>query len=96
MFYLTTHSTRFIYSYMASNIWYNTTTQIVREETHCRHYMGYLFRLVAMVLLYAPPHRQDSTYHGLYYTSRGALAGTIYLNECTMRDRSDDPSPMSG
>ena len=29
-----------------------------------------------MVLLYAPSHRQDSTYHGLCYTSRGALAGT--------------------
>ena len=28
------------------------------------------------VLLYAPSHRQDSTYHGLCYTSRGALAGT--------------------
>ena len=26
--------------------------------------------------LYAPSHRQDSTYHGLCYTSRGALAGT--------------------
>ena len=23
-----------------------------------------------------PPHRQDSIYHGLCYTSRGALAGT--------------------
>ena len=28
------------------------------------------------LLLYAPSHRQDSTYHGLCYTSRGALAGT--------------------
>ena len=28
------------------------------------------------VLLYASSHRQDSTYHGLCYTSRGALAGT--------------------
>ena len=27
------------------------------------------------VLLYAPSHRHDSTYHGLCYTSRGALAG---------------------
>ena len=27
-------------------------------------------------LLYASSHRQDSTYHGLCYTSRGALAGT--------------------
>ena len=25
---------------------------------------------------YAPSHRQDNTYHGLCYTSRGALAGT--------------------
>ena len=34
-------------------------------------------RLTARVLLYAPPHRQDSTYHSLCYTySRGAQAGT--------------------
>ena len=33
--------------------------------------MGYSFLLTARVLLYAPPHRQDSTYHGLCYTSRG-------------------------
>ena len=39
--------------------------------------MGYSFRLAARVLLYAPSHRQDSTYHGLCYTSREALAGTI-------------------
>ena len=30
----------------------------------------------ARVLLYAPSHRQYSTYHGLCYISRGALAGT--------------------
>ena len=46
----------------------------VREETHC-HHMGYVFRLAARVLLYAPSHRQDSTYHCLCYTSRRALAG---------------------
>ena len=40
------------------------------------HHMGYSFRLTARVLLYAPSHRWDSTYHGLCYTSRGALAGT--------------------
>ena len=28
--------------------------------------------------LYAPSHRHDSTSHGLYYTSCGALARTIY------------------
>ena len=31
--------------------------------------------LPVRVLLYAPSHRQDNTYHGLCYTSRGALAG---------------------
>ena len=74
MFYLTTHSTHFIYGYMASDIWLRTIL-IVRKETRCRH-IGYSFRLTARVLLYAPSHRQDSTYHGLWYTSRGALAGT--------------------
>ena len=38
--------------------------------------MGYSFRVVARVLLYASSHRQDDKYHGLCYTSRGALAGT--------------------
>ena len=59
---------------MASDIWLRTIL-IVRKETRCRH-IGCSFRLTAMVLLYAPSHRQDSTYHGLCYTSRGALAGT--------------------
>ena len=51
------------------------TIQIAREETRCR-LIGYSFRLTARVLLYAPSHRQDNTYHGLCYSSRGALAGT--------------------
>ena len=74
MFYLKTHSTHFIYGYMASDIWLRTIL-IVRKETRCRH-IGYDYRLTARVLLYAPSHRQDNTYHGLCYTSRGALAGT--------------------
>ena len=74
MFYLTTHSTHFIYSYMASDIWLRTIL-IVRKETRC-HHIGYSFRLTARVLLYAPSHRQDSTYHDLCYTSHEALAGT--------------------
>ena len=74
MFYLTTHSTHFIYGYMASDIWLRTIL-IVRKETRCRH-IGYSYRLTARVLLYAPSHRQDNTYHGLCCTSRGALAGT--------------------
>ena len=73
MFYLTTHSTHFIYGYMASDIWLRTIL-IVRKETHC-HHIGYSYRLTARVLVYAPSHRQDNTYHGLCYTSRGALAG---------------------
>ena len=32
----------------------------MREETRC--HMGYSFQLTARVLLYAPSHRQDSTY----------------------------------
>ena len=51
MFYLTTHSTHFIYGYMASDIWLRTIL-IVRKETRCRH-IGYSFRLAARVLLYA-------------------------------------------
>ena len=74
MFYLTTHSTHFIYGYMVSDTWLRTIP-IVRKETRCRH-IGYSYRLAARVLLYAPSHRQDSTYHDLCYTSRGALAGT--------------------
>ena len=74
MFYLTTHSTHFIYGYMASDIWLRTIL-ILRKETRCRH-IGYSYWLTARVLLYAPSHRQDNTYHGLCYTSRGALAGT--------------------
>ena len=71
MFYLTTHSTHFIYGYMASDIW----LRIVRKQTRCRH-IGYSYRLKARVLLYASSHRQDNTYLGIWCTSRGALAGT--------------------
>ena len=62
MFYLTTHSTHFIYGYMASHI----------EETRCRH-IGYSFRLAARVLLYASSHRQDNTLAGTRNSSMGPL-----------------------
>ena len=45
-------------------------------KDHSDSEKGNSFRLTARVLLYAPSHRQDSTYQGLCYTSRGALAGT--------------------
>ena len=76
IFYLTTHSTHFIYGYMASDIWLRTIL-IVRKEICCRH-TGYSFRLAARFFLYALSHRQDSTYHSLCYTSRGALAGIFW------------------
>ena len=50
MFYLTTHSTHFIYGYMGSDM--------------VKNHSGYSFRLAARVLLYASSHRQDNTYHG--------------------------------
>ena len=75
MFYLTMHSTHFIYGYMASDIWLRTIL-IVRKETCSHHYMDYSFQIAARGLLYTSSHRQDSTYHGLCYTSRGALTGT--------------------
>ena len=45
-------------------------------KDHSDSDIGYSYRLTARVLLYAPSHRQDNTYHGLCYTGRGALAGT--------------------
>ena len=69
-----THSTHFIYGYMASDIWLRTIL-IVTKEIRC-HHISYSFQLAARVLLYAPSHRQDNTYHCLCYTSPGALAGT--------------------
>ena len=74
MFCLMTQLTHFIYGYMVSGICYRTI-QTDKEETCCCH-VGYAFRLAARVLLYASSHRQDNTYHGLCYISRGALAGT--------------------
>ena len=67
-------NTFFYNGYMASDIWL-WTILIARKETR-RCHIGYSFRLTARVILYAPPHRQDSTYHSLCYTSRGVLAGT--------------------
>ena len=45
VFYLTMHSTHFIYAYMASDMWLRTIL-IARKETHC-HHIGYSFRLAA-------------------------------------------------
>ena len=64
---------------------------------------GNSFRLAARVLLYASSHSQDNRYHGVCYTSRGALAETRNISMDThththththtpMKDRSDDLS----
>ena len=46
---------------------------------------GCSFQLAARVLLYALSHRQNSTYHSLCYTSRGALAGMRKLARCIVK-----------
>ena len=87
MFYLTMHSTHFIYGYMVKD-----HSDSERGET-CWCHMGYSFRLTARVPLYAPSHRQDSTYHDLCYTSCGELTGTTNssMGSLPMKDQSDDP-----
>ena len=70
-FYLTTHSTHFILRLYGARHMVKDHS----DSTRCR-LIGYSYRLTARVLLYAQSHRQDNTYHGLCYTSRGALAGT--------------------
>ena len=62
MFYLMMHSTHFIYGYMASDM----------VTDHSDSEKGIPLQPHRLLL----SHRQDNTYHGLYYTSRGALAGT--------------------
>ena len=65
-----------------------------REETHCCQ-IGYSFQLRARVLLYAPSHRQDNTYHSLCYTRQVVehwLEWEIAQWVHSMKDRSDDPS----
>ena len=64
-----------LFSYMGLTLWLRAR-QIVREETCYHHYMGYSFLIAARVLSYAPSLKQESTSHGLYYSSRGALAWT--------------------
>ena len=92
MFYLTTHSTHFIYGYMEGNVSFNDALNtfylrlygvrhIVNDQsdserkpaaatwaTICDRQQGFF--------LYASSHRQDNIYHGLCYTSRGAVAET--------------------
>ena len=73
MFYLTTHSTFYLWLYGIRHIVKDHSDS---ERGNCSHHMGYSFRLAARVLLDALSHRQDNTYHSLCYASHTALAGT--------------------
>ena len=76
-FYLMTHS-HFIYGYMASDIWLRTI-RIMRKEIRCHHRL--LFLINSKGSFICTIHRQDCTYHGLCYTSRGVLAGTRHKSK---------------
>ena len=65
MFYLTTHSTHFIYGYKASDIWLRTIL-IVRKETRCRH-IGYSY------------HKHSKT-HSSWITLRWRKEGNVLFN----------------
>ena len=92
MFYLTTHSTHFIYGYMASDIWLRTIL-IVRKETCCRH-IGYSFRLKKQGLFYMH-HPTDRIIHTTAFVTPVVehwLEREIAQWVHSMKDRSDDPS----
>ena len=63
MFYLTTHSTHFMYGYMASD-------HSDSEKGNPLPPHRLLFPISSKGVLYASSHRQDNTYHSLCYTSR--------------------------
>ena len=71
MLYLTTHSTHFIYGLYGVGHMVKDQSDSERGNPLPPHRPT----LSDWVLLYAPSHRQDSTYHGLCYQS-WKLAGT--------------------
>ena len=85
MFYLTTHTTHFIYGYMASDIWLRTIL-IVRKETRCRH-IGYSF-----FYMHHPTDRIAHTTAFVTPVVEHWLERDIAQWVHPMKDRSDDPS----
>ena len=81
MFYLTMHSTHFIYGYMASDIWLRTI-MIVRKETRCRH-LGYSYWLAARIA-----HTTAFVTPVVEHWLEREIAQWVH----PMKDRSDDPS----
>ena len=91
MFYLMTHSTHFIYGYMASDIWLRTIL-IVRKDTRCCH-IGYYYRLAARVLyMHHPTDRITHTTAFVTPVVEHWLEREIAQWVHPMKDRSDDPS----
>ena len=75
MFYLTTHSTHFILQLYGAGHMVKDHSDSERGNPLLPH--GLLFLINSKgSFIYAPSHRQDSTYHSFCYTSRGGLAGT--------------------
>ena len=68
IFYLMMHSVYFIYSYMPLDIGLRTTQVARNQLSHDRHHSC---QLATRDLLYAPPNRQDSTYHSSYEALTG-------------------------
>ena len=86
MFYLTMHSTHFIYGYMASDIWLSTIL-MVRKEIRCRH-IGYSFRLAARVLTERIAHTMAFVTPVVEHWLEREIAQWVH----PMKDRFNDPS----
>ena len=71
MFYLTTHSTNFIYGYMASDMVKDHSDSEKRNPLP-PHRLPVTINSKGSFICTIP--HKDSTYHDLCYTSRGALA----------------------
>ena len=90
MFYLTTHSTHFIYGYMASDIWLRTIL-IVRKETRCRH-IGYSNQLEqGFFYMHHPTDRITHTTAFVTPVVEHWLEREIGQWVHPMKDWSDDP-----
>ena len=85
MFYLTMHSTHFIYGYMASDMWLRTIL-IVRKETCCCH-IGYSF----FFYMHHPTDRIAHTTAFVTPVVEHWLEREIAQWVHPMKDRSDDP-----
>ena len=70
LFYLTMHSTHFIYGYMASDIWLRTIL-IVRKETRCHHIATLIDYQQGFFYMHHPTDRMTHTMAGARNSSMG-------------------------